>query len=153
MNKFKLKILTPDEKLFDGEVTQVVLPTKAGEITVLANHIPLISLLSIGEIKIKTPPGLPLVRGGSSAQEQVADGELKFLVQGGVIDVKQNIGKIDEVVILADEKIEVENANLKSFEESINRAKDANLQDHSDYDPELLEGLTERSAYFKRLKG
>ena len=139
MHTFKLKILTPDEKLFEGEVSQVVLPTKAGEITVLANHIPLISLLSIGEIKIKSSD--------KNAEEQ------KFLVQGGVIDVKQKVGEMDEVVILADEKLDTEKIDLEKFEESVVRAKDANLQDHSDYDPEIFEGLAERSAYFKRLKG
>lgn len=136
MHKFKLKILTPDEKLFGGEVSQVVLPTKAGEITVLANHIPLISLLSIGEIKV------------TDTQKQ----EHKFLVQGGVIDVKQKVGEMDEVVVLADEKLDANSVDFQKFEDSIKRAKDANQEDHSAYDPDLLEGLTERSAYFKRMK-
>ncbi len=153
MHTFKLKILTPDEKLFDGEVSQVVLPTKAGEITVLANHIPLISLLSIGEIKVTTTPSSAKVNADATPSNEGESQVQKFLVQGGVIDVKQNIGKIDEVVILADEKLDTEKIDLEKFEESVARAKDANLQDHSDYDPELLEGLTERTAYFKRLKG
>lgn len=138
MNKFKLKILTPDEKLFEGEVEKVVLPTKAGEITVLANHIPLISLLSIGEIKII---------GAESSSAATS-----FLVQGGVVDVKQKVGEMDEVVVLADEKLDASKIDLQKFEESVKRAKDANQEDHSAYDPDLLEGLTERSAYFKRLK-
>jgi len=138
MNKFKLKILTPDEKLFEGEVEKVVLPTKTGEITVLANHIPLISLLSIGEIKI--------------IKTESSSSTTSFLVQGGVVDVKQKVGEMDEVVILADEKLDAGNIDLEKFEESVKRAKDANQEDHSAYDPDLLEGLTERSAYFKRLK-
>jgi F-type H+-transporting ATPase subunit epsilon len=140
MHKFKLKILTPDEKLFEGEVEKVVLPTKAGEITVLANHIPLISLLSIGEVRLT--PVLSTGEGGVQ----------KFLIQGGVLDVKQKIGEMDEVIILADEKLDVNNIDLQKFEESVKRAKDANQEDHSSYDPDLLEGLTERSVYFKRLK-
>jgi F-type H+-transporting ATPase subunit epsilon len=138
MHKFKLKILTPDEKLFEGEVEKVVLPTKAGEVTVLANHIPLISLLSIGEIKII----------GAESSGAVTS----FLVQGGVVDVKQKVGEMDEVIVLADEKLDANNIDLQKFEESIKRAKDANQEDHSAYDPDLLEGLTERSDYFKRLK-
>ncbi len=160
MNKFKLKILTPDEKLFDGEVSQVVLPTKAGEITVLANHIPLISLLSIGEIKITTSPDLSLQRRGESTTSTKPETSQvqKFLVQGGVLDVKQKpalnlVEGYTEVVILADEKLDDSNIDLQKFEESVKRAKDANQEDHSAYDPDLLEGLTERSAYFKRMKG
>jgi F-type H+-transporting ATPase subunit epsilon len=146
MHKFKLKILTPDEKLFEGEVVSVNLPTKVGEITLLANHIPLISLLSIGKITIKES-----LDSGNVAQGENA--EKSFLVQGGVVDVKQKNGELLEVVILADEKLDVGNIDAEKFEESIKRAKDANLQDHFDYDPDLLEGLSERSAYFKRLKG
>jgi ATP synthase F1 epsilon subunit len=126
--------------LFEGEVEKVVLPTKAGEITVLANHIPLISLLSIGEVRLT--PVLSTGEGGVQ----------KFLIQGGVLDVKQKIGEMDEVIILADEKLDVNNIDLQKFEESVKRAKDANQEDHSSYDPDLLEGLTERSVYFKRLK-
>lgn len=142
MHKFKLKILTPDEKLFEGEVEKVVLPTKAGEITVLANHIPLISLLSIGEIKII----------GAATSSNEGGQVQKFLVQGGVVDVKQKVGEMDEVIVLADEKLDTNNIDVQKFEESVKRAKDANQEDHSSYDPDLLEGLTERSAYFKRLK-
>jgi F-type H+-transporting ATPase subunit epsilon len=137
MHKFRLKILTPDEKLFEGEVEKVVLPTKAGEITVLANHIPLISLLGIGEVKI--------YKSSNSDIETL-------LLQGGVLDVKQKTGEMDEVIILADEKIGVDMVNNVEFEKSLDRAKNANQEDMSDYDPELLESLTEKSAYFKRMK-
>ena len=137
MHKFRLKILTPDEKLFEGEVEKVVLPTKAGEITVLANHIPLISLLGIGEVKI--------YKSSNSDIETL-------LLQGGVLDVKQKTGEMDEVIILADEKIGVDMVNNVEFEKSLDRAKNANKEDMSDYDPELLESLTEKSAYFKRMK-
>lgn len=136
MYKFKLKILTPNEKLFSGEVTQVVLPTKAGEITVLANHIPLISLLSIGEIKVLD----------DNKKEN------KFLVQGGVIDVKQKGEMISEVVILADQKISKDNFDEKVFLESVDRAKKANTENNSDFDFETFESEIERSNYFKNLK-
>jgi glucuronate isomerase len=48
--------------------------------------------------------------------------------------------------------LDANNIDLQKFEESVKRAKDANQEDHSTYDPDLLEGLTERSAYFKRMK-
>ena len=149
-NSFKLKILTPDEKLFEGEVTQVVLPTKAGEITVLANHVPLISLLGIGEIKVS--PATPSLAGASATPSKEGESQAKvFLVQGGVIDVKQS----SEVIILADEKIDAEKVdkeNSKTFQESLDRAKKANKENNSAFNLETFESQIERSSYFKRLK-
>lgn len=47
-----LKILKLDGIKFEGEITQVSLPTKDGEITVLPKHIPLITILKKGKIRL-----------------------------------------------------------------------------------------------------
>ena len=51
----KLSIYSLRETLFDGEVTSVSLPTPLGEITVLDHHIPLVSIVSPGEIRCAFP--------------------------------------------------------------------------------------------------
>lgn len=48
----KFKIVTPERILYEDEVDQVTLPTPKGEITILPHHIPLVSLLSPGEIRV-----------------------------------------------------------------------------------------------------
>lgn len=48
----QLKIYSLDGIKFEGTVSQVSLPTEAGEITVLKNHIPLITVLKKGFVKI-----------------------------------------------------------------------------------------------------
>lgn len=50
---FKFILSTPDAVLYDGEVESVVLPTPNGEIGVMANHEPLVSLISPGIMQIK----------------------------------------------------------------------------------------------------
>ncbi len=50
---FLLKIITPEREIFNDTIDQVTLPTTDGEITVLAHHIPLVSILKPGEILIK----------------------------------------------------------------------------------------------------
>lgn len=77
----KFKIVTPERVLVETEVDSVTLPTQTGEITVLQNHIPLVSSLAAGEVKYKT-----------------AGKESFFAVSGGFIEVKKN----HEVVVLAD---------------------------------------------------
>ncbi|OHA20583.1 MAG: ATP synthase F1 subunit epsilon [Candidatus Taylorbacteria bacterium RIFCSPHIGHO2_01_FULL_51_15] len=52
-NTLQLKIVSLKEVVYSGSVHSVTLPTKAGEITVLPNHAPLISHLGKGNIRAK----------------------------------------------------------------------------------------------------
>lgn len=52
-----LEILSPEQKLFSGEVESVTLPGTLGEFTVLKRHAPLISSLNQGEIKYRLKNG------------------------------------------------------------------------------------------------
>lgn len=53
MSKLHLRIVTPERVVFDGEIDSATLPTEKGEITVLKDHIPLISTLTSGVITLK----------------------------------------------------------------------------------------------------
>jgi F-type H+-transporting ATPase subunit epsilon len=50
---FILTIVNISEVLFRGEVSSVTLPGSEGELTVLPNHIPLVSPLKAGEIVVR----------------------------------------------------------------------------------------------------
>ena len=52
-----LEILSPEQKLFSGEVESVTLPGTLGEFAVLKRHAPLISSLNQGEIKYRLKNG------------------------------------------------------------------------------------------------
>ena len=58
---FHLKITSPDRVFFEGEVTMVEINTTEGQIGVLANHIPLTSVLAPGACYIHVPDGDPKV--------------------------------------------------------------------------------------------
>ncbi len=76
-----LEIVTPERKMFSGEVDLVQVPGISGSFQILKNHAPIISTLDRGVIRIKT-----------------ADGhEEMFEVDGGVVECKKNI-----VTVLAD---------------------------------------------------
>lgn len=66
-----LKMVTPDGIVYDSEATGVSLPTATGEITVLPNHIPLVTVLVPGEVKVHK-----------------ADETLGFSVSSGVVEVR-----------------------------------------------------------------
>ncbi|MBQ3564712.1 MAG: hypothetical protein IJA14_01030 [Alphaproteobacteria bacterium] len=48
-----VKILKSDKKLYDGEAAKLTLPTVRGQITILPNHISIMTNLSKGTIYVK----------------------------------------------------------------------------------------------------
>lgn len=75
-----LEIITPDKKLFSGEVTSVEVPGMTGKFQILNRHAPIISTLKKGKVIIKS-----------------SEGSKTFDVNGGVIEVVKN-----KVVLLAE---------------------------------------------------
>lgn len=74
-------LITPEKTVFQDEAVSVSLPTSTGQIQVLKNHVPLVSILAPGELKIVHK-----------------DGTEKFLaVSAGYIEVRAG----GEVVVLA----------------------------------------------------
>lgn len=55
--EFQLKILSSDKKIFEGEVTSLVVCAEGGYLGVLANHAPLITNLITGKILVKNTTG------------------------------------------------------------------------------------------------
>ncbi|MCK4859044.1 MAG: ATP synthase F1 subunit epsilon [Candidatus Omnitrophica bacterium] len=53
MSSFNLTVITPEKIVYDAKADMVVVPGKEGELGILPRHIPLISVLKKGEIKIK----------------------------------------------------------------------------------------------------
>lgn len=81
MKDLNLKIVTPEKVVLSDRVNQVSLDTVMGQITILPNHIPLVSQLVAGEVVVKK------------------DGKNEdwMAVSGGFVEVLP-----DGVVILAD---------------------------------------------------
>jgi F-type H+-transporting ATPase subunit epsilon len=52
-----LEILTPDKKVFEGEVTSVTVPGTLGSFQILRGHAPIISTLEDGLVIIKSTAG------------------------------------------------------------------------------------------------
>jgi F-type H+-transporting ATPase subunit epsilon len=76
-----LEIVTPEKKVFSGEIKLIQVPGSKGQFEVLRNHAAIISTLREGKIKIISP-----------------DGDKTFFdIEGGVIEVKNN-----EVIVLAE---------------------------------------------------
>jgi len=76
-----LEILTPDKKVFEGEVTAVTVPGTLGSFQILRDHAPIISTLEDGPVIVKT---------------KAKDEEI-FTITGGVVEVLKN-----KIIVLAE---------------------------------------------------
>jgi len=69
----KVEVLTPKGIEFEQDAQEIVLPTKTGQISVLPHHVPLISVLKAGTMKI--------VAGRETVEKEI---------EGGIIEVSRN---------------------------------------------------------------
>lgn len=106
---FLLKLIAPDGIKYESEATAVKLPTPDGEIEILPNHMPLVSLLSAGEITI------------------IDNDKIKLLAtEGGIVEISNNLVKIlaDTAEEAADlDEMKIEQAK-KAAKERLENAKD-----------------------------
>lgn len=77
----KLEIITPDKKLFEGDIKSAIFPGSEGSFGVLDNHAPMIATLKAGKVEITNE---------NNTKEE-------FAVKGGVVEVLKN-----KVVVLAE---------------------------------------------------
>lgn len=80
-----LEIVTPDRKVFQGEVSEATFPGALGAFQVLNNHAPIVSALAKGAISFTS-----------------TEGKQSIQVAGGVVEVKQNT-----IVVLAEKVFDI----------------------------------------------
>jgi F-type H+-transporting ATPase subunit epsilon len=112
----KFEIVTPERVVLRQEALQVTVPTTSGEITILPDHIPLVSVLQPGVIEVKR-----------------ADNVVEIMsVSGGFIEVLK-----DKIVILADTAERAEELDEERIKEAQKRAdelkKNAKASDDIDF--------------------
>ena len=70
----KIEIITPDRKVYEGDIKSIRDPRKKGSFQVLKDHAPIISTLEKGPVIIVDQ----------------TNNEIRYEIQEGVIEVKQN---------------------------------------------------------------
>ena len=79
-----LEILTPERKIFSGEVYGVQLPGIAGSFEVLEKHAPLVSALKAGKLKILNDKTSTTLYNIQSGFVEVINNKATVLVEGAV---------------------------------------------------------------------
>lgn len=78
-----LEIITPDKKVFEGEVSQATFPGAEGSFQILKDHASLVSALDKGAVSYTT-----------------SEGKKSLVVEGGVVEVNDN-----KIILLAEKVV------------------------------------------------
>lgn len=91
-----LEIVSPEAKLFSGEVTSVTLPGVDGSFQILNHHAPIVSILEKGTIKI-VAPAFSFSKEVAGKFTKVNDQTYTLDIVSGTIEMKDN-----KIIVLAD---------------------------------------------------
>jgi F-type H+-transporting ATPase subunit epsilon len=123
-------------KKFDDDVYEIILPTLDGEIGVLQDHMPLISVVTNGVIAIRREP-----RDTDSQREY-------FATNGGVIEVSNNVLRV-----LADEVDHADDINEAEAQAAFDRAQKMKAEAKDEISLEHAQNLMDRQAVRLQVAG
>lgn len=124
-------VVSAEESIFSGLAEFVVLPGEAGELGILPGHMPLMTRIKPGTVRVKLP--------NQEAEEL-------FFVAGGMLEVLPN-----KVTVLADTAIRGKDLDEAKAIDSKRRAEEAMASRSSEMDyaraqAELVEAIAQLSA-------
>ena len=107
MATLRLEITTPEAKAYSEDVDFVLLPGSEGELGVFPNHVPVLTTLQPGELRVRK------------------DGrEIALAVGEGFVEIKG-----DSVSVFTDMALEAEKIDMEAAEKAVERAKAAMKED------------------------
>ena len=104
---FILEIINPEESFLSKKVSEVVVPGIEGEMGILSNHIPIISFLKPGILKVYSD-----------------EAEENFYIEEGIVEFKDNT-----LSILTNEIIDIKQKEKINFDEKIKKSQEELLKD------------------------
>mgnify|MGYP000514451782 CR=1 FL=1 len=92
-----LEIITPETKVFSGEVDAVQLPGLDGSFQVLKGHAPIISALDAGKVKVDLSAPLSEEQQENKLIEMDGLKTIRVAIKGGVVELMN-----DRIIVLAE---------------------------------------------------
>lgn len=123
MTTIKLDIVTAERMVFSDDVDMVIASGVEGQLGILPNHAPLMTMLNPGELRVK--------QGGN---------EFSLVVSGGFLEVRP-----DRIIILADAAERAEEIDIARAEEAKKRAQQRLSMSVREMDAARAEGALRRS--------
>ncbi|MGE0097161.1 MAG: F0F1 ATP synthase subunit epsilon [Hydrogenophaga sp.] len=113
MSTIRVDVVSAEESIFSGEAKFVALPGEAGELGILPGHIPLITRIKPGAVRIEKADG----------------GEEFVFVAGGILEVQPN-----HITVLSDTAIRGHDLDEAKATEARRQAEEAVKNAQSDID-------------------
>ena len=102
---FHVDIVSAEQAIFSGEATMLIAPGEAGELGILPEHVPLLTRIKPGTLRIQT---------GEGGEEEI------IYVSGGMMEVQPDV-----VTVLADTSIRAHDLDEAKALEAKRLAEDA----------------------------
>lgn len=135
MSTIFVDVVSAEEAIFSGNASFVALPGQEGELGILPGHVPLITRIRPGAVRIKTEEG----------QEE------DVFVAGGILEVQP-----DRVTVLADTAVRSKDLDEAKAKKALEEAKQAREQAKSNVEIAKLEAtmsaLAAQLAYIRKLR-
>ena len=126
-----LKVLAPNQNVYEGEAEEVILPSTTGQLGVLPGHISLVTAIDIGVLRLKI----------NSKWKSIA-------LMGGFAEIES-----DEVIVLVNNAEIGSEINIKNAEKDLNEAKSAISKfSENEKSPERIKALQEVSKAEARIQ-
>jgi F-type H+-transporting ATPase subunit epsilon len=128
-----LNIVSAENEIYSGTITQVFAPAEMGEVGVMPRHAPMLSTLKPGVVRVISPEG----------EEQ------SFYVSGGILEIQPHV-----VTILSDTALRAADIDESAALEAKSRAEAAMKDKASEMDyakakSELIEAVAQIEALKK----
>ena len=126
-----LKVLAPNQNVYEGEAEEVILPSTTGQIGILPGHISLVTAIDIGVLRLRM----------NSQWKSIA-------LMGGFAEIES-----DEVIVLVNSAEVGSDINVQKAEEALKEAKTAISKfAENEKSPEKIKAINEISKAEARIQ-
>tara|TARA_B100000131_G_scaffold290564_1_gene303443 strand:+ start:423 stop:827 length:405 start_codon:yes stop_codon:yes gene_type:complete len=126
-----LKVLAPNQNVFEGEAEEVILPSTTGQLGILPGHISLVTAIDIGVLRLRS----------NSKWMSIA-------LMGGFAEIESN-----EVTVLVNSAEIGSQIDSKEAEEALNRARlEVSKFSETEKSPDKIKALSEVSKAEARIQ-
>ena len=99
-----LEIITPDERVLNTEAKEVIMPTEMGEVGILAGHVPMVTKIIAGELKVVNESGTEFIA-VDQGFARVLGNTISVLTEAA-IDVKAiDLSEVESAQVRAEEAL------------------------------------------------
>ena len=111
----RIRVIAPDRTVWNADAEEVILPSSTGQLGILAGHIPLLTALDIGVMRVRVEKDwIPIVLLGGFAE--VENNIITILVNGAEEGSEINIEKAQNNLKTAISMLSEAETNKEKFE-------------------------------------